>query len=87
MSPTPAVALNRAIALREVRRPAVALAVVDDLDLDGYYLFHATRADRLRRLGRAEEAAHAYARAADLAPSDPERNFLEGRLAAIGCID
>jgi RNA polymerase sigma-70 factor (ECF subfamily) len=86
LSPTPVVALNRAIALGEVRGPAVALAVVDDLDLDGYYLFHATRADLLRRLGRAEEAARAYARAADLAPSDPERAFLEGRLAAIGSV-
>ena len=87
LSPTPVVALNRAIALGEVRGPAVALAVIDDLDLDGYYLFHATRADLLRRLGRAEEAARAYARAADLAPSDPERAFLEGRLAAIGSMD
>jgi RNA polymerase sigma-70 factor (ECF subfamily) len=87
LSPTPVVALNRAIALGEVRGPAVALAVVDDLDLDGYYLFHATRADLLRRLGRAEDAAQAYARAADLAPGDRERTFLEGRLAAIGSTD
>ena len=87
LSPTPVVALNRAIALGEVRGPAVALAVVDGLDLDGYYLYHATRADLLRRLGRTEEAAGAYARAADLAPSDPERAFLEGRLSMIGSTD
>jgi RNA polymerase sigma-70 factor (ECF subfamily) len=87
LSPTPVVALNRAIALGEVRGPVVALAVVDDLDLDGYYLFHATRADLLRRLGRAEDAAQAYARAADLAPGDRERTFLQGRLTAIGSVD
>jgi RNA polymerase sigma-70 factor (ECF subfamily) len=83
LSPTPVVALNRAIALGEVRGPAAALALVDDLDLDGYHLFHATRADLLRRLGRTDEAARAYARAAGLAPADAERAFLEGRLAAI----
>jgi len=84
LSPTPVVALNRAIALGEVRGSAAALALVDDLDLDGYHLFHATRADLLRRLGRTDEAARAYARAAGLAPGDTERAFLEGRLAAIG---
>jgi RNA polymerase sigma-70 factor, ECF subfamily len=73
---TPVVALNRAIAIGEVRGPAAALALVDELDLDHYYAFHATRADLLRRLGRDGEAAAAYQRAAALAPTDAERDFL-----------
>jgi RNA polymerase sigma-70 factor (ECF subfamily) len=84
ISPTPVVALNRAIALGEVRGPRAALALLDDLDLDDYHLFHAARADLLRRLGRSSDAALAYARAADLAPSDPERAFLFGRLDEVG---
>jgi RNA polymerase sigma-70 factor (ECF subfamily) len=84
VSPTPVVALNRAIALAEVRGPHAALALLDDLDLDGYHLFHAARADLLRRLGRPTDAARAYARAADLAPSDAERAFLFGRLDEVG---
>jgi RNA polymerase sigma-70 factor (ECF subfamily) len=86
LSPTPVVALNRAIALGEVRGPATALALVDVLDLDEYHLFHATRADLLRRLGRTSDAAMAYARAADLATNDAERAFLVGRLAGLGSI-
>jgi RNA polymerase sigma-70 factor, ECF subfamily len=50
--------------------------------LDDYYLLHSTRADLLRRLGRSEEAARAYDRALELAPSEPERAFLRGRLRA-----
>jgi RNA polymerase sigma-70 factor, ECF subfamily len=76
VAPTPVVALNRAIAIGEVHGPAVALALVDELDLDGYYPFHATRADLLRRLGRNSEAAAAYRRAAALASTDAEREFL-----------
>ncbi|WP_328422188.1 RNA polymerase sigma factor [Streptomyces sp. NBC_00443] len=75
-TPTPVVALNRAIAIAEVQGPATALALVDELDLDTYYPFHATRADLLSRLGRDEEATAAYERAAALAPTDAERNFL-----------
>jgi RNA polymerase sigma-70 factor, ECF subfamily len=83
LSPTPVVALNRAVAVGEVRGPAAALALVDELDLDSYHAFHATRADLLRRLGRDREAASAYERAAALAPSDAERDFLRrgGRAA------
>ena len=73
---TPVVALNRAVALGEVHGPAAALALVDELDLDGYHPFHATRADLLRRLGRESEAAAAYERAAATAPTDAERDFL-----------
>jgi RNA polymerase sigma-70 factor, ECF subfamily len=83
VAPTPVVALNRAIAIAEVQGPAAALALVDELDLDNYYAFHATRADLLRRLDRSSEAAAAYERAAALAPTDAEREFLRlgGRAA------
>jgi RNA polymerase sigma-70 factor, ECF subfamily len=76
ITPTPVVALNRAIAVGEVLGPAAALALVDELDLAQYYPFHATRADLLRRLGRPSEAAAAYQRAAAMAPSEAERDFL-----------
>ena len=83
VAPTPVVALNRAIAIGEVQGPAAALALVDGLDLDSYHLFHATRADLLHRLGRSSEAAAAYERAASLAPTPAERDFLRqgGRAA------
>ena len=76
VAPTPVVALNRAIAIGEVQGPAAALALVDELDLDNYHLFHATRADLLHRLGRDSEAAAAYERAAGMAPTAAERDFL-----------
>jgi RNA polymerase sigma-70 factor, ECF subfamily len=76
VAPTPVVALNRAIAIGEVQGPAAALALVDELDLDKYHPFHATRADLLRRLGRRSEAAVAYERAAAMAPTDAEQEFL-----------
>jgi len=76
VAPTPVVALNRAIAIGEVQGAAAALALVDELDLDNYHPFHATRADLLRRRGRHSEAAAAYERAADMAPTDAERDFL-----------
>src|SRR5207253_7693914 len=76
-APTPVVALNRAIAIGEVQGPAAALALVDELELDNYHPFHATRADLLRRLGRSTEAAAAYERAAAMAPTDAEQDFLK----------
>ncbi len=76
IAPTHVVALNRAIAVGEVEGASAALALVDELDLDNYHSFHATRADLLRRLGRDDEAAAAYKRAADMAPTDAERAFL-----------
>jgi RNA polymerase sigma-70 factor, ECF subfamily len=76
VAPTPVVALNRAIAIAELQGPAAALPLVEELDLDSYYSFHATRADLLRRLGRNSEAAAAYQRAAAMAPTDAERDFL-----------
>jgi RNA polymerase sigma-70 factor (ECF subfamily) len=78
--PTAVVALNRAIAIGEVQGAAAALALVDELDLEGYHPFHAARADLLRRLGRDGEARVAYERAAALAPAGAEREFLLGAM-------
>lgn len=84
-SPTPVVALNRAIAVGEVDGPRRALAIVDGLggDLQKYYLYHATRGELLRRLGRRGEAAAAYRDALEGAPSESERELLEQRLASV----
>jgi len=76
IAPTPVVALNRAVAIGEVQGAGDALAIVDALDLEGYHPFHAARADLLRRLGHHGEAAAAYERAAQLAPTEAEREFL-----------
>jgi RNA polymerase sigma-70 factor (ECF subfamily) len=76
LAPTPVAALNRAVAVAEVEGPDAALAIVDELDLGGFYLFHAIRADLLRRLGRAPEAAAAYEQAAALTENAAERAFL-----------
>jgi RNA polymerase sigma-70 factor (ECF subfamily) len=78
-APTPIVALNRAVAVAEVHGPALALATIEDLDLPGYHLLPATRADLLARLGRAAEARAAYDEAIALATNDTERAFLQGR--------
>ena len=83
VTPTPVVALNRAVALAEVAGPASALAVVDGLGLDGYHPYHATRADLLRRLGRHREAVAAYDRAIALTANPAEQAFLRGRRNAL----
>ncbi|MFC0003605.1 RNA polymerase sigma factor [Micromonospora siamensis] len=75
-APGPVVALNRAVAVAEVAGPAAALVQVDRLDLAGYHVFHAVRADLLRRLGRRDEARQAYATAAALTGNRAERDFL-----------
>ena len=84
LSPSPVVALNRAVAVAEVEGPGAGLAAVDELDLKSFHLFHATRADLLVRLGRAPEAAVAYDRALELVGNDAERRFLSQRRAALG---
>ncbi len=76
MAPSPIVALNRAVAVAEVEGPDTALGIVEALDLDQYYLFHAIRADLLRRLGRHAEAAAAYEVAIDCSQNVSEREFL-----------
>jgi RNA polymerase sigma-70 factor, ECF subfamily len=86
LTPTPVVALNRAVALAEVRGPAAGLAAVDNLrssGLDSYYLFHAARADLLRRLGRDTEAAAAYAAARARTANPVEQAFLDTQRAAL----
>ena len=79
---SPVVALNRAVALAEVEGPAAGLAAVDGLPLDAYYLFHAVRADLLRRLGRLPEAATAYDAALARTDNEAERSFLVRARAA-----
>src|SRR6516164_1608515 len=83
ITPSPVVALNRAVAVAEVDGPEVALALADRIALEDFYLFHAIRADLLRRLGRGEEAARAYQAAIDLAGNAAERDFLARRLRAV----
>jgi len=81
VAPGPVVALNRAVAVAEVQGPAAALTLVDGLDLDRYYLYHAIRADLLRRLARPAEAAQAYSEALALTANAAERAYLAARLA------
>jgi RNA polymerase sigma-70 factor, ECF subfamily len=76
LAPSPVVALNRAVAVAEVEGPDAALTLVDGLDLDGYHVFHAIRADLLRRLGRDAEAALAYEAAIARTENAAERDFL-----------
>jgi RNA polymerase sigma-70 factor (ECF subfamily) len=82
--PSPVVALNRAVAVAEVSGPGPALALVEALDLGRYHLFHAIRADLLRRLGRSAEAATAYETAIALTDNAAERNFLQHRRQSLG---
>jgi RNA polymerase sigma-70 factor, ECF subfamily len=83
MSPTPVVVLNRAVALAEVDGPEAALDTIDGLDLDGYYLYHAIRADLLARTGSTAEAADAYDAAIALTQNAAERRYLVRRRAAL----
>jgi RNA polymerase sigma-70 factor (ECF subfamily) len=76
LAPSPVVALNRAVAVAEVEGPEAALTLVDGLDLGGYHVYHAVRADLLRRLGRNAEAALAYEAAIALTENAAEREFL-----------
>jgi RNA polymerase sigma-70 factor (ECF subfamily) len=82
MTPTPVVALNRAIAIAEVEGPHIALGAIDAVapDLDGYHLLHATRGTMLSRLGRRDEAIDAFERALLLATTDADRRFLQQQL-------
>jgi RNA polymerase sigma-70 factor, ECF subfamily len=88
--PSPVVALNQAVAVAMAEGPAAGLVLLEQVELGGalidYHLLPATRADLLRRLGRAPEARIAYRRALELAPTDTERRFLTKRLAEIADI-
>jgi RNA polymerase sigma-70 factor (ECF subfamily) len=79
IAPSPVTSLHRAVAVAEVRGAADALALVDGLALDQYYLFHAIRADLLRRVGRPGEAAAAYESAIARAENSREREYLQRR--------
>jgi RNA polymerase sigma-70 factor (ECF subfamily) len=84
LQPTPVVELNRAVAVAMAEGPERGLKLIDALeDLDDYQLLHSSRADLLRRLGRAEEAKAAYVRALELATNPVQRSFLERRLAEL----
>ena len=83
LAPSPIVELNRAVAVAELDGPGVALELVDQLDLADYRLFHAVRADLLRRLGRSDEAVKAYDTAIELTDNAAEREFLAGRRAQL----
>ena len=83
VAPSPVVALHRAVAVAEVSGPAVGLALVEGLDLSRHHLFHAVRADLLRRLGRCEDSAAAYEAAIALTANEAERTFLRRRRASL----
>ncbi len=82
-TPTAVVALNRAVAVAEIHGPRTVLELIDKLPLDSYYLYHAIRADLLRRLGRQDEATAAYQAAIERTDNAIEVGFLKRRLAAI----
>ena len=87
LEPTPVIELNRAVAVAMCDGPAAGLAIVDALlargELAEYRLAHAARADLCRRLGKTVEACAAYERTLALTRQDPERRFIERRLAAL----
>ncbi len=83
VSPSPVVALNRAVAVAEVNGPDDALELLDDLHLDRYQRYHAIRAELLRRLDRAAEARDAYQAAIELTDNPSERRFLQRRIRAL----
>jgi len=79
----PVVSLNRAVAVAEIEGPSAGLRLVESIDLDGYYLYHAIRADLLRRLDRRAEAADAYRAAIARPASQAELAFLRQRLESL----
>jgi RNA polymerase sigma-70 factor (ECF subfamily) len=83
LDPSPITALNRAVVLAEIEGPGTALRVVDGLQLEGYHLFHAIRADLLRRLGRTADAALAYDAPTARTANTAERAFLQHRRQAL----
>ncbi|HET7013223.1 MAG TPA: RNA polymerase sigma factor [Streptosporangiaceae bacterium] len=83
VTPTPVVALNRAVAVAELAGPQAGLDAIDELELDGYHLYHAARADLLVRLGRREEAVAEYDAALGGTANAAEREFLRRRKEAV----
>jgi len=86
-TPTPVVALNRAVAIAQLDGPRAGLAAMDGLQLDEYYAYHAARADLLARIGSAEEAREAYEAAIRLTDNDAEQRHLRGRRDGLGASD
>jgi len=86
-TPTPVVALNRAVAIAQLDGPRAGLAAMDGLQLDEYYAYHAARADLLARIGSAEEAREAYEAAIRLTDNDAEQRHLRGRRDDLGASD
>jgi len=90
LEPSPVVSLNRAVAVAMAQGAGAGLTMVDALatsgDLDNYHLFHAARADLLRRMGSREDAAKSYSRALELVTNDRERRFLERRLREVAAV-
>ena len=83
ITPSPVVALNRAVAVAETRGPQSALELIDELPLEHYYLFHAIRADLFRRLGRRDQAEAAYRAAIERTENTAEIAFMEERISVI----
>jgi RNA polymerase sigma-70 factor (ECF subfamily) len=83
LSPSPVIALHRAVAIAEVRGPSAALDLLDELNLEGYQPYHAIRADLLRRVGRLVEATDAYRTAIELSENVAERRFLQQRIQTL----
>ena len=85
LQPTDVVELNRAVAIAQLRGPRAGLEALETVGLDGFHLYHATRADLLARLGRRDDALAAYDRAIDLVGNQAERQFLVARRVRGGC--
>jgi RNA polymerase sigma-70 factor (ECF subfamily) len=87
LAPSPVVRLNRAVATAMAEGPSQGLAIMDELaasgDLENYHLFHAARADLLRRTDSPQEAAQSYSRALELVTNDRERRYLQHRLREV----
>jgi RNA polymerase sigma-70 factor (ECF subfamily) len=84
ITPNPVIALNRAVAVAELDGAEKALTLVDELRLERYHLWHAVRADLLRRMGKDEDAGAAYRKAIELCENGREKEFLEKRLRQTG---
>ena len=87
LTPSPVIELNRVVAIAMADGPLCGLALLDRPEmqkaLNDYYLFHASRADLLRRVGKLNTARDAYIRALDLAQNEAERSFLKRRLGEV----
>ena len=86
ITPTPIVALNRAVVVAEIDGPQMALRIVDELHLEHYYLFHAIRADLLRRLGHTDQAEAAYRAAIERTDNAAEIAFMNERISGIRAV-